>query len=150
MSRNLRWTEEDVLRLQNRNGGDLPSKPEKSRETTVKQKNLGASEDYVGRISSALAQIGIRHRREYKFLHDRRFRFDIAIPDKMIAVEFEGGIWRAGRHVRGRGYARDAKKYNLATMHGWRLLRYTTEDCKSDLWEYEIAGEIKRLINKKK
>ena len=99
-------------------------------------------------ISSALNILGVEHVKEYKFLHDRRFRFDIAIPAHKIALEFEGGVFTGGRHTRGKGYVNDAKKYNLAVMHGWRLLRYTTADTARTNWEFEIADEIKTFISK--
>ncbi len=65
---------------------------------------------------------------EYKFLKNRRFRFDFAWPDRMIAVEIEGGVFSGGRHTRGAGYTRDLEKYNLATLHGWLVFRFTTQD----------------------
>jgi len=111
-----------------------------------KLKKVVSGPDYVGMISIALTIMGISHEREYKFLHDRRFRFDIALPAHHIAIEFEGGIFTQGRHVRGTGYASDVKKYNLATMHGWKLLRYTSEDTKIDGWEYGIGIQIRKLI----
>ena len=85
--------------------------------------------------------------REYKFLHDRRFRFDLAIPKHKIAIEFEGGVWTHGRHTRGKGYVNDCKKYNLAVMHGWKLLRYTVEDTKKINWELAVVEEVRKLIN---
>jgi len=124
----------DIERL---NGEKIEGKPKKKR-------NDGP--DYAGMISSALDMLGVDHVREYKFLHDRRFRFDIAIPGEMVAVEFEGGVFTSGRHTRGKGYSRDAKKYNLAVRHGWRLFRYTTADTNKINWEFEVADEIKRLI----
>lgn len=105
--------------------------------------------DYVGMISSALNIIGVDHVREYKFLEDRRFKFDIAIPEKKIAIEFEGGIFSDGRHTRGKGYSNDAKKYNLAAMHGWKLLRYTSADVNKLNWEFRIADEIKKMVETK-
>ena len=138
MSRFKGWTMSAVERL----GGYKPENPSKSRETRKKSN----SPDYVGMISAALKIIGIDHVREYKFLHDRRFKFDIAIPDKLIAIEFEGGIWSNGRHTRGSGYAKDAKKYNLAVRHGWKLLRFTTADVNKSGWEFLAAGEVKNLI----
>ena len=111
-----------------------------------KKKIKAPSPDYVGMISSALKILGVEHVREYKFLHDRRFKFDIAIPGQKIAVEFEGGIFSSGRHTRGKGYANDAKKYNLAAMHGWKLLRYTSADVQKLNWEFSAAEEIRKLI----
>jgi len=134
MARFKGWTAEAVANLQN-----------KCKGPNHKVKKKKPSLDYVAEICNALHLLKIEHIREYKFLHDRRFRFDIAIPQHKIAIEFEGGIWTKGRHTRGRGYAKDAKKYNLATMHGWRLLRYTTEDAKTENWAILIANEILQL-----
>ena len=44
-------------------------------------------------------------------------------PDRMLAVEVEGGIWTRGRHSRGAGMIGDMNKYNEATLRGWRVLR---------------------------
>ena len=63
--------------------------------------------------------------REYQFCETRRFRFDFAWPICKVAVEMEGGVWSRGRHVRGRGFIKDCEKYNLATLLGWRILRFT-------------------------
>ncbi len=102
--------------------------------------------DYCGNIVSALQQIGIESVREYKFLHDRRFRIDVAVVKGKIAIEFEGGVWTNGRHTRGKGFISDCKKYNLLMMHGWKLLRYNTNDAIQDNWEYGVALEVKELI----
>ena len=65
--------------------------------------------------------------RGHKFHPRRKWEFDFAWPDKKIAVELEGGTWSGGRHVRGKGYENDCKKYNAAVELGWRLFRYTTK-----------------------
>ena len=66
--------------------------------------------------------------REYRFAPPRRWRFDMAWPDKMVAVECEGGIWGGkGRHVRGAGFTADCEKYNMAALQGWKVLRFTSE-----------------------
>lgn len=63
--------------------------------------------------------------REYLFHKKRRWRFDLAWPALLIAVEVEGGIWVGGRHVRGEGYEADCEKYNEAQLAGWMVLRFT-------------------------
>lgn len=65
--------------------------------------------------------------REYQFDKARRWRFDFAIPSKMLGIEVEGGSWTNGRHNRGSGMAADCVKYNTAVLQGWRVLRFTTE-----------------------
>ena len=63
--------------------------------------------------------------REYRFDPQRRWRFDFAWPDRMLAVEIEGGTWSAGRHTRGSGYEADLEKYNAAALSGWTVLRFS-------------------------
>jgi very-short-patch-repair endonuclease len=65
--------------------------------------------------------------REYRFDKARRWKFDFAIPSKMIGIEVEGGSWTNGRHNRGSGMAADCIKYNTAVLRGWRVLRFTTD-----------------------
>ena len=64
---------------------------------------------------------------EWKFEAKRRWRFDYAWPERMIALEVEGGVWTGGRHTRGAGFVKDMEKYNRAAVLGWRLLRVTPD-----------------------
>ncbi len=68
---------------------------------------------------------------EYRFCDGRKWAFDWAWPDRMVALECEGGIWTGGRHTRGKGFKADIRKYNLAATMGWRLVRCTPEEIKS-------------------
>jgi hypothetical protein len=61
---------------------------------------------------------------ELKFHPERKWRFDYAFPDRMIAIEIEGGAFTKGRHTRGPGFIKDMEKYNAAVVLGWKLLRY--------------------------
>jgi very-short-patch-repair endonuclease len=63
---------------------------------------------------------------EYRFQPKRRWRFDFAIPQHMLAIEVVCGTWTNGRHTRGRGYERDAEKHNAAAALGWRTLHFST------------------------
>lgn len=71
--------------------------------------------------------------REYRFDGTRKWRCDFAWPDRMVAVEIEGGIWSGGRHTRGLGFEADCEKYNALAMRGWKLLRFTPAMVKSGL-----------------
>lgn len=62
---------------------------------------------------------------EHRFAPPRRWRFDLAWPERRLAVEVDGGTWIGGRHVTGAGYERDAEKHNAAVLAGWRVLRVT-------------------------
>lgn len=69
--------------------------------------------------------------REFRFSPLRRWRFDLAFPDRKIAVEIDGGIWTQGRHSRGTGYAADCEKLARAAILGWRVLRFPVAWVKS-------------------
>lgn len=99
---------ERVLALQ-MTGADLPE-PEREYRWAAHLVGLGR---------------GLRKRLEAAGLKD--WRFDFAWPHALLAVEVEGGTWSKGRHVRGQGYASDCEKYNAAQLHGWTVLRFTTE-----------------------
>jgi hypothetical protein len=75
---------------------------------------------------------------EYRFHPTRKWRFDWAWPDRMVALEIEGGAWTGGRHTRGKGFVADMEKYNAAALAGWRVLRVTPQQVKS--------GEAGRLV----
>lgn len=64
---------------------------------------------------------------EYQFAAPtRRWRADFAWPANYLIVEIEGGTWIQGSHNRGSRYGSDCEKYNWATLHGWTVLRFTT------------------------
>lgn len=69
---------------------------------------------------------GIEFTPELRFAPPRRFRFDIAIPSRMIAIEYEGIFSKKSRHTTHAGYSKDTEKYNLAVSLGWKVYRYTS------------------------
>ena len=69
--------------------------------------------------------------REHKFHPVRKWRFDFANLELMIAVEIEGGIFNNGRHSRGSGFTADCYKYAEATVLQWKILRFTSEMVKN-------------------
>ncbi len=80
--------------------------------------------------------------REHRFAADRRWRFDVAWPAKLLAVEVEGGVWTNGRHTRGSGFVKDIAKYNRAAELGWRVLRFTTGQVKDGSAVQAIRGAL--------
>lgn len=71
--------------------------------------------------------------RQYAFHATRKWQFDFAWPEQMIAVEIEGGVWlgQAGGHTSGTGYTNNCEKYNEAVLLGWHVLRFTPNMVKS-------------------
>lgn len=79
---------------------------------------------------------------EYQFQPGRRWRFDHAWPEAMVAIELEGGVFIRGRHLRPKGYSRDCEKYNTAQLAGWRVFRLTTDQFERG----EFLADIAKLV----
>ncbi len=69
---------------------------------------------------------------EYRGISGRRFRFDFAWLLAKVVVEIDGGTFSGGRHTRGKGFANDCEKQNLAVSQGWAYLRLTPQMMKQD------------------
>ena len=82
-------------------------------------------------LATALRALKIEFEQEFKFHPTRKWRADFHLKGKKILVEVEGGIWSNGRHTRGKGYLGDLDKYNEATMMGYQVIRFSTEQVKS-------------------
>lgn len=95
-------------------------------------------------FSFQLTASGINHKREYPAIPGRRFRFDFFIPygwGGRLLVELQGGVYQyKPSHASAGGIRRDAEKANLATLHGYKLLTFT-----SDMVE---SGEALRMVEK--
>jgi very-short-patch-repair endonuclease len=65
--------------------------------------------------------------RELRPFAGRQFRYDFAWPDRLLAVEVDGGVWMKGKHARGAGIQRDCEKSVLGWEAGWRVMRVTPE-----------------------
>jgi very-short-patch-repair endonuclease len=73
---------------------------------------------------------------EFEGIEGRKFRFDCANPILKIAIEIEGGIWLPkGGHNTGMAMERDMEKYNLATVEGWKVLRYSPQTLRQSPWK---------------
>jgi len=74
--------------------------------------------------------VGLDPVREFRFHPTRKWRSDFAFPDKMLLVEFEGGVFSGGRHTRGAGFVADCEKYNAAALLGYVVMRFTDKHVK--------------------
>ena len=77
------------------------------------------------KIEYALRDQLIYFTREFKFAENRKFKADIKIVDYSILIEYEGIFSTHSRHTNVIGYAKDCEKYTLATVLGYKVLRYT-------------------------
>lgn len=66
-----------------------------------------------------------RPHREVRFHPSRMWRFDLAWPAYLLAVEVEGGGYVAGRHATGKGIEDDCEKLSTAVALGWSVMRVT-------------------------
>lgn len=64
---------------------------------------------------------------EFKFHPTRKFRFDFAMPELQQSYEYEGIYNEKSGHTFYTGYNKDCRKYNLATLHGWKVFRFTAK-----------------------
>lgn len=80
---------------------------------------------------------------EHRFDSVNRYRFDYAHLKIHIAVEIEGGIYTGTGHAKTGTYLKDMKKYNLAQLKGWIVLRYAYGQ------ENLIADDVRKAVQKR-
>ena len=81
---------------------------------------------------------------EHRFDSVNRYRFDYAHLRMQIAVEIEGGIYTGTGHAKTGTYLKDMRKYNLAQLKGWIVLRYAYGQ------EHLIASDAKKAFEKRR
>lgn len=96
-------------------------------------------------INFVKQQLGIDLVPEFRFDKVRKWRFDYAIPECMIAIEKEGGVWSGGRHTRGKGYINDMEKYTACALQGWILIRRTPDQMLTE----ETLSLIRKALSAK-
>lgn len=84
-----------------------------------------------------LGELRLRFDRQFRFCADRRWRADFHLPEHRILIEVQGGVskyakfhpeWQTMGHQSGEGYADDLEKQRAATMLGFRVLPFTTQE----------------------
>ncbi|UBX51233.1 endonuclease domain-containing protein [Acinetobacter pseudolwoffii] len=105
----------------------------KGRSKRPKVKGEKVPNEFEAKLARELKTLKIEFEQEFEFHPKRKWRADFHLIDKKILVEVEGGIWSGGRHTRGKGYLGDMEKYNAATMMGFQVIRFSTEQVKSGL-----------------
>jgi hypothetical protein len=97
-------------------------------------------------IENVLRASGVPFINEHQFTSTRRYRFDVAVPSMMLAVEYEGIFSNdngQNGHTGVKAYVKDCEKYNLATVQGWKVLRYTAKNYK------HFIDDFKQLLTYK-
>jgi|SRR5690606_7240513 len=144
-----RWTIEDVEKLAGSgkvklNEGFFPEK-KKPKTSALPKSEFQKTPEGLSHIDMILYVKQIDFVKEYEFVPDRKFRADRYVPSLNLLIEYEGIYSEKSRHTFFKGYSTDADKYNLATVHGYRLLRFTSDNYKSfyDLLEKIIVMNAK-------
>ena len=90
---------------------------------------MTARRDAEDELASALGLAGdpfVGFERQYAYVPGRKFRADFAWPASRLLVEIQGGVFTGQAHGSVKGVLADIERLNLATLNGWRLLRFTT------------------------
>lgn len=119
----------------------VPKSGEKGKEAAKTLLSAQKKPEGLQRILQVLKNRGISYVTEHRFLKSRMFRFDVAVPQFNLYIEYEGLVatGKKGGHQTRKGYTDNCSKYNLAAVNGWTGLRYTALNYKyfeSDLIEF--------------
>lgn len=117
-----------------------PKSKRSSKRPKVKSQKV--PNEFEAKLALELKALKLDFEQEFKFHQSRKWRADFHLKGRMILIEVEGGIWSGGRHTRGKGYIGDMKKYNAATMLGYQVIRFSTEQVKSGLAIQQIEKMV--------
>ncbi|WP_417867978.1 hypothetical protein [Xanthomarina gelatinilytica] len=141
----MNWTRKDIEKTKlGNNLHDIPKKNTTIGNSGIKIEKKSIEKEYIKAILWMFKRDGIipDYVAELEFHEVRNFRFDWAIPSMKIAIEYEGIFSKKSGHTTVMGYTKDCIKYNLATLEGWKVLRYTAKNYK------EISNDLKYLLKK--
>lgn len=117
---------------------DELKKPQKKKGSTQLPGQMCQQAQWMwGQLVAWSLSSGIPVAKEHYFHPVRKWRFDFAVPDKMIAIEYEGLMSEKSGHTTLTGYTKDTEKYREASMLGWTILRYTVKNYKKFLTDVE-------------
>lgn len=116
--------------------------PTNLKPVLVKVEKISTEKNSIEFVLMSFKQHGLipSYCKEHQFDLQRKFRFDYAIPELMLAIEYEGLMSEKSGHTTVEGYTKDCRKYNLATSQGWKILRYTA------LNYSEVAQDIELFL----
>ena len=128
--------------------------PGGSRPVGKKRKPKAGQREHEIVMGYHLRELHLDYFREYLFHERRRWRFDFAIAEHMLAIEIEGGAFeffdvatqtrKVGGHVRGEQYYDNCAKYNEAQIQGWCVLRFSVQEVLNGQAKAVVARWLKR------
>lgn len=111
-------------------GGQAGDKPNGFAEVLGKQRKPGKGQKFVDTLDLILRSCGLDPVHEHIFHDIRKWRFDLAVLDIKLAVEYHGHSGFTGGNASGHstviGLTNDCEKFNQARILGWTVLAFTT------------------------
>lgn len=142
MAKGNPFTEADLAKLQQRGfviqDSMIEAKLEKAFKMPAKKRYSGKEKDHIEMV---LIGLKLGYLKEHKFLENRKYRIDWALPFEKIAIEYEGIFSAKSGHTGVMGYSENCNKYNLLAINGWKVLRYTAINYMN------IGGDLLKLLN---
>jgi hypothetical protein len=125
------WTSADIIKIQSKlkvSGAENLTVPEPAGKIFIEQ---------------TLDELEVEYTKEFPFVPGRKFRADYYVESLALLIEYEG-IYNTekSRHTSLSGYSKDTIKYNLAAIHGYKVLRYTASTFN------DFSSDIKKLLDK--
>jgi len=97
----------------------------------------------VKNIELKLRSLALDYKREYLPIKGTKVRADFYIPSMNLLIEYEGIVSNKSRHTSILGYSKDCEKYNLYSLSGYKLLRYTV------ITLHNLIEDLKKLATDK-
>lgn len=80
---------------------------------------------------------------EYIFHPEVNWRFDFCWPERLVALEVQGGVFTGGRHARPSGMIEDMRKFSEAAILGWRLILVSALEIRNG----DALDRVKRALS---
>jgi len=117
---------------------DELAKPAKKKKSSPLPGQMCEQAQYMwGQLSWWSIHNNIPVVQEHRFHPERKWRFDFALPDQKIGIEYDGLISAKSRHTTLTGFTGDTEKINAAQALGWKVIRFTVKNYKNVLKELE-------------
>jgi hypothetical protein len=138
----MNWTENDIKKL--KLVTNIEENVQKTTSTVIelpKIEKISVEKQTIKKVLWVFKREGIipNYVEELQFNSTRKFRFDWAIPELKIAIEYEGIFSKKSGHTTVTGYTKDCEKYNIAAIEGWIILRYTAKNYNN------LATDLKKI-----
>lgn len=88
-----------------------------------------------------LERVGYRPEREYRFTPLRNWKFDLAFPDQMLAVEIAGRY-----HLTHKRFRQDCERNNFAQQAGWQVWVFPSAAVVAKSRRSAIVEQIARFL----